>query len=88
MSSKLSAEIIRDTPIAYWRLSDAPFDETLHRYNKSVNPALSVDTSGNWYTYRYNGGKNQAQFAGTRQATGGPINNSAFYRATSTQVWG
>lgn len=81
----LYTEIIKDGPLAYWRMEDAPFDETISRYNICPNPSVEVDTTG-FSTQRYGSNVNNAAWAGSRQ-TGGGWNGAAYYRATATAAW-
>lgn len=78
-------EVVKDTPLAYWRMSDSPFTETISRYNICTNPSLEVDASG-FSTQRYGSSLNHSSFAGSRQTDGG-AQGSAYYRATATASW-
>ncbi len=81
----LYSEIMQDAPLAYWRMSDSTFNETISRFNLCPNPSLEVDASG-FSTQRYGSSVNHSSFAGTRQTDGG-AQGSAYYRATATASW-
>jgi len=81
----LYTEILLDGPLAYWRMSDAPFDEVISRFNLCPNPSVEVDTTG-YSTQRYGSSLNNAAFAGSRQTSGGQ-QGSSYYRATATANW-
>lgn len=81
----LYSEILKDSPFAYWRMSDAVTSETVSRYNICPNPSLEVNATG-FSTQRYGSSKNNSNFAGIRVASGG-VQGPGFYRATATEAW-
>ena len=81
----LNTEIVKDGPLAYWRMSDAPFDVTVSRFNICTNPALEVNSVG-YATVRYGSSVNNPAFAGSRQTSGG-VQGPAFYRAVASSPW-
>lgn len=83
--SNIYTEILKDNPLAFWRMSDTPFSETISRFNVCPNPSLEVDAAG-FSTQRYGSSVNHSQWAGTRQTDGGWI-GSAYYRSTATASW-
>jgi hypothetical protein len=78
-------EVIKDAPLAYWRMSDTPFVETQYRFNLCPNPSVEVDSTG-FSTQRYSSSLNHSSWAGSRQTDGG-WTGSAYYRATATAGW-
>lgn len=80
-------EIIKDEPLAYWRMSDSVSSSSLTSVNLCYNPSLELNASG-YGTGRHgsSSGSTATQWAGSRRTDGG-AQGSAYWRATATASW-
>lgn len=83
--SNIYAEILKDTPLAFWRMSDTPFNETISRYNLCPNPSLQVDNTG-YTTERYGSSFQHTDFKNAWYGSAG-FSGNGFLRGEALQSW-